>query len=88
MGRFKVMAYTYEYDPEVAVLVYPGLKESQVDYDAEDSATRELDQIVKEKGFLLDFYYNSHLIYMAIIDPLREDEENLRIIDKILGKII
>jgi len=88
MGRFKVMAYTYEYDPEVAVLVYPGLKESQVDYDAEDSATRELDQMVKEKGFLLDFYYNSHLIYMAIIDPLREDKENLRIIDKILGKII
>ena len=88
MGRFKVMAYTYEYDPEVAVLVYPGLKESQIDYDPEDSATRELDQMAKEKGFLLDFYYNSHLIYMAIIDPLREDEENLDIIDKILGKII
>ena len=42
--------------------------------------------MIKEKEFLLDFYYNSHLIYMAIIDPLREDEENLRIIDKILGK--
>jgi hypothetical protein len=88
MGRFKVMAYTYEYDPEVAVLVYPGLKESQVDYDAEDSATRELDRMTKEKGFLLDFYYNSHLIYMAIIDPLREDKENLQVIDKILRKII
>lgn len=88
MGRFKVMAYTYEYDPEVAVLVYPGLKENQVDYDAEDRATRELDQMVRKNEFLLDFYYNSHLIYMAIIDPLRKDEENLRIIDKILGKII
>jgi len=88
MGRFKVMAYTYEYDPEVAVLVYPGLKESQVDYDAEDSATRELDRMAKENRFLLDFYYNSHLIYMAIIDPLREDEDNLQVIGEILGKII
>jgi len=88
MGRFKVMAYTYEYDPEVTVLVYPGLEDGQMNYDAEDSATRELDKMVREKEFLLDFYYNSHLIYMAIIDPLRDIEENLRIVGKILGKII
>ncbi|WP_245544514.1 hypothetical protein [Metallosphaera yellowstonensis] len=88
MGRFKVMAYTYEYDPEVTVLVYPGLEDGQMNYDAEDSATRELDKMVREKEFLLDFYYNSHLIYMAIIDPLRDVEENLRIVGKILGKII
>jgi len=86
MGRFKVMAYTYEYQPLASVLVYPGL-DWGVDYDDEDSATRELDRRAKERG-LIDFWYNSHLIYMAIIDPLKDDEHNLRIIGEILKKLV
>jgi hypothetical protein len=87
MGRFKVMAYTYEYQPLVSVLVYPGLDKEGIDYDAEDSATRELDRRAKERG-LIDFWYNSHLIYMAIIDPLRDDKYNLKIIEEILKKFV
>lgn len=88
MGRFKVMAYTYEYDPLISVLVYPGLEEKGIGYDPEDSATRELDRRAKERG-LIDFWYNSHLIYMAVIDPLKDDEEyNLKIIKKILSEKI
>jgi hypothetical protein len=88
MGRFKVMAYTYEYQPLASVLVYPGLDKEGIDYDAEDSATRELDRRAKERG-LIDFWYNSHLIYMAIIDPLKDDDEyNLRIIGEILKKLV
>ncbi len=87
MGRFKVMAYTYEYQPLASVLVYPGLDKWGVDYDDEDSATRELDRRAKERG-LIDFWYNSHLIYMAIIDPLKDDERNLRIIGEILKKLV
>jgi hypothetical protein len=88
MGRFKVMAYTYEYQPLVSVLVYPGLDKEGIDYDAEDSATRELDRRAKERG-LIDFWYNSHLIYMAIIDPLRDDNKyNLKIIEEILKEFV
>ena len=88
MGRFKVMAYTYEYQPLASVLVYPGLDKRGVDYDDEDSATRELDRRAKERG-LIDFWYNSNLIYIAIIDPLKDDDEyNLRIIGEILKKLV
>jgi len=88
MGRFKVMAYTYEYQPLASVLVYPGLDKEGIDYDAEDSATRELDRRAKERG-LIDFWYNSHLIYMAIIDPLRDDNKyNLKIIEEILKEFV
>lgn len=88
MGRFKVIAYTYEYNPLVAILVYPGLKEKPFEYDGEDSATRELDNEARKNGKVLDFLYNSHLIYMAIVDPSEKEKDNLSVIDKILGKFI
>ena len=87
MGRFKVMAYTYEYDPLVSVLVYPGI-EDYYPYDEEDEATRSLDMEVKKRGGLLDFEYNGHKIYMMILDPKDKDEENLNKISKILSPYI
>lgn len=86
-GRFKIMAYTYEYDPLIAVLVYPGLNNEDIDFDQEDSATRELDNLAKSSG-LLNFQYNNHVLYMAIIDPLHPDEYNLIKISSILEKYI
>ncbi|QXJ28699.1 Uncharacterized protein J5U23_01568 [Saccharolobus shibatae B12] len=87
-GRFKIMAYTYEYDPLVSVLVYPGLEDQGINFDSEDSATRKLDETVKKRHGILDFWYNNHLLYMAIIDPLDDDSlsenGNLSKIDKLL----
>jgi len=89
MGRFKIMAYTYEYDPLTAILVYPGLEEGGNDVDSEDGATRRLDRIAKSKDGLLDFEYNNHVLYMMIADPLvKDDKENIDRIDKILGKYL
>ncbi|BDC18721.1 hypothetical protein [Acidianus sp. HS-5] len=88
MGRFKIMAYTYEYNPLTAVLVYPGLETEETDVDSEDGATRRLDYITKKKDGLLNFEYNNHVLYMMIIDPLVEDEENLSRIDRLLGKYV
>ncbi|WP_306305651.1 hypothetical protein [Metallosphaera hakonensis] len=86
MGRFKIMAYTYEYNPSLAILVYPGLESEQVDFDSEDGATRKMDAIARGREGILDFRYNGHLLYMAIIDPL--DEDNISKIDKIIGNHI
>ncbi|MEM1627599.1 MAG: hypothetical protein QXV69_10150 [Sulfolobaceae archaeon] len=86
------MAYTYEYDPLVSILAYPGLKDQESDFDNEDSATRELDKLIKERNDVLDFWYNNHLLYMAIIDPLDDDSllgnGNLSKIDMILKNYV
>ncbi|QGA53873.1 hypothetical protein GFS03_04405 [Sulfolobus sp. E5-1-F] len=88
MGRFKIMAYTYEYDPSLAVLVYPGLETEQISFDNEDNATMELDKIARKESGILDFLYNNHLLYMAIIDPLELEKNNLSKLDKIMKKHI
>ncbi len=87
MGRFKIMAYVYEYNPLTAILVYPGLKEGQLLYDDEDKATKELDDYVKKNNYV-KFEFKNHELYMARINPKAEDEKNLKTIDEILGKYI
>jgi hypothetical protein len=84
LGRFKVMAYTYEYNPLVSVLVYPGLKEGEY-YDKEDEATIDLHRQVEARGFV-DFVYNSHMFYIMKIDPLGSDYENLLRLNEVLDK--
>ncbi|MGC9106419.1 MAG: hypothetical protein ACP5HQ_08400 [Thermoprotei archaeon] len=87
MGRFKVMAYTYEYDPCLSVLVYPGVEEGP-NYDEEDEATRELDERVEREGGVLEFEYNGHTILMARVDPLLGVEENLRVVERVLYPLL
>lgn len=86
MGRFKIMAYTYEYDPNTAILVYPGLKEGN-DYDEEDEATRELNKLVNKEGYV-QFSYNGKDLYMLKIDPSDNDDDNLRRLDNVLDKYV
>ena len=86
-GRFKIMAYTYEYDPLTAVLIYPGLKEGE-DFDSEDEATRDLDSLAKKEGGVLNFEFNRHTLYMLILNPLDNDDINIERIGKILRNYV
>ncbi|MBP1356881.1 MAG: hypothetical protein JZD40_00070, partial [Sulfolobus sp.] len=86
MGRFKIMAYTYEYDPDTAILVYPGLKKGN-DYDEEDEATRELNDSVKKEGYV-QFSYNGKDLYMLKIDPSDNDDDNLRRLGNVLDMYV
>ena len=90
-GRFKVMAYVFEYDPLTAILVYPGLKDEVEAYDDEDEETIKLDEIVKERGFV-DFRFKGKdrevVIYMARVDPSLDDSENIRVLGEILKRYL
>ncbi len=84
LGRYKIMAYAYEYDPLTAVLIYPGLNDNNLNiYDPEDSSTIELDKELKKKKFV-DFVFRDKTLYIAIIDPLLDDDKNIEILKNIL----
>ncbi|MCY0860599.1 MAG: hypothetical protein OWQ54_09240 [Sulfolobaceae archaeon] len=73
-GRFKVMAYTYEYGATASFLVFPGLGEGgQSD---EEEGTIELYRQMGEKGWVDIRLRDGRKIYMVKIDPL-EDTKTL-----------
>ena len=90
-GRFKVMAYVFEYNPLTAILVYPGLKDGSDAYDSEDEETIELDKIIKQRGFV-DFKFKGKdgevVIYVARVDPSLDDEQNISVIKEILKEYL
>jgi hypothetical protein len=94
-GRFKVMAYMYEYEPDVAVLVYPGLKTKARSSTYDDKVTIDLDSKIKGDKRYVDFRFRTKggvikKIYMAILDPELEenDNTNLQVIKSILDEVI
>jgi len=94
-GRFKVMAYMYEYEPDVAVLVYPGLKTKVRSYTPDDEVTIDLDSKIKGDKRYIDFRFRTKegvikKIYMAILDPELEENDNgnLQVISRILDEVM
>jgi hypothetical protein len=94
-GRFKVMAYMYEYEPDVAVLVYPGLKTKVRSSTYDDKVTIDLDSKIKGDKRYVDFRFRTKegvikKIYMAILDPELEENDNgnLQVIKSILDEVI
>ena len=86
------MAYAFEYDPLTVVLAYPGISEGGEPYDEEEEETAKLDEVAKREVYV-DFKFRDRegkvkVIYMARIDPLKENEENLKILKKILGSYL
>jgi hypothetical protein len=97
-GRFKVMAYMYEYEPDVAVLVYPGLKTEGRSHRPDDKATIDLDSKIKGDKRYIDFRFRTKggvikKIYVAILDPEWEENDkkdggNLQVIKSILDDVM
>ncbi|MEW9492166.1 MAG: hypothetical protein TQ35_0008215 [Candidatus Aramenus sulfurataquae] len=83
LGRFKIMAYAYEYNPSKAILVYPGLDQNKEYYDEEEYATYKLHEIVEKEG-VVEFQYNGKKLYIMKIDPLERDRENMEILKSVL----
>ncbi len=83
LGRFKIMAYAYEYNPSKAILVYPGLDKNKEYYDEEEYATYKLNEIV-EKEEVVEFQYNGKKLYAMKIDPLESDYANMKILKSVL----
>ena len=94
-GRFKVMAYMYEYEPDVAVLVYPGLETKVRPETPDDKVTMDLDSKIKGDKRYIDFRFRTKegvikKIYMAILDPEWEENDNgnLQVIKSILDEVM
>jgi hypothetical protein len=96
-GRFKVMAYMYEYEPDVAVLVYPGLKTKVRSSTHDDKVTIDLDSKIKGDKRYIDFRFRTKggvikKVYVAILDPELEpegeekDNVNFQVIKSILDE--
>lgn len=79
-GRFKVLAYMYEYNLSKSFLVFPSLKKSKYS-DSEDNGTAELYRLAQENsGKVKILLKNDKELNLLIIDP-REDDKTL--VDKI-----
>ena len=98
-GRFKVMAYMHEYEPDVAVLVYPGLETKDRPETPDDEATIDLDSKIKGDKRYIDFRFRTKegvikKIYVAILDPELEpegeekDDVNFQVIKSILDEVL
>lgn len=75
-GRFKIMAYSYEYNPLTAVLAIPGLSKKNI-YDEEDRGTLEMYEKAKEEGYV-EFSYGNYNSFIVIINPLHDDRKNIK----------
>jgi hypothetical protein len=89
----------YEYEPDVAVLVYPGLKTKVRPETPDDKATIDLDSKIKGDKRYIDFRFRTKggaikKIYMAILDPELEpegeekDNVNFQVIKSILDEVL
>ena len=98
-GRFKVMAYMYEYEPDVVVLVYPGLETKARPDTSDDEAIIDLDSRIKGNKRYIDFRFRTKggaikKVYVAILDPELEpegeekDNVNFQVIKSILDEVL
>ncbi|BCS93303.1 MAG: hypothetical protein MjAS7_1911 [Metallosphaera javensis (ex Sakai et al. 2022)] len=89
-SRFKIMAYAYEYDPLTVILTYPGLDaqrltagSSSSTLDVEEKATYMMDERAKREGFIDISFRNSKKLYIVVLDPSDDDDENVAKIARI-----
>jgi len=89
LGRFKVMAYMYEYGADYGVLVIPGIDRRRLYYEEED-ATYRLYEWAKEHGYVgiaIESGGRERRLYVLVLDPL-EDHSILRErVNRLLGEM-
>jgi hypothetical protein len=70
-GRFKAMAYLYEYGAQAGALVFPELSEGR-SYDGEDEGTRGLWSLITREDGLLKLSLRDgagQALYLIRVDP-------------------
>lgn len=86
-GRFKLMAYIYEYNLDFGVLVFPGIgQESRRWNGLEETVGPLKDILIKER--LLDIRLkNGKVLYMLLLDPLDDEESQRRTVDLLIDRL-
>jgi len=88
-SRFKVLAYMYEYNAKVGVLVYPGIRQPKELRDDEDIETIRLLTKAEKKGGMEIELISGSRIFILPIKPYRSCyAQNKYIISKILTSIL
>ncbi|AGE71927.1 hypothetical protein ATY89_08125 [Sulfolobus acidocaldarius] len=85
-GRFKVMAYTYEYGAGASLLVFPGIGEGVK--SEEEFGTLELYRLMGEKGWVDIRLRDGRKIYMVKVDPLEDTNTLLNRMSQVLLSIL
>jgi len=71
-GRFKAMAYLYEYGAQLGALVFPELNSERRPYDGEDEGTRSLWSLITREDGLLKLSLRDgagQALYLIRVDP-------------------
>jgi hypothetical protein len=71
-GRFKAMAYLYEYGAQLGALIFPELNSERRPYDGEDEGTRGLWRSLTKEGGLLCMSLRDgtgQALYLIRVDP-------------------
>jgi hypothetical protein len=68
LGRFKAMAYVYEYGADAGLLVFPDLEDKRT--DPEDEATLEIYRYMQQQGGIAEVRLrDGRKIYLVRVDP-------------------
>jgi hypothetical protein len=71
LGRFKAMAYVYEYGADAGLLVFPDLEEKRT--DPEDEATLEIYRYMQQQGGVAEVRLrDGRKIYLVRVDPAED----------------
>jgi len=93
LGRFKAMAYVYEYGADAGLLVFPDLEEKRT--DLEDEATLEIYRYMQQNGGIaMVRLEDGRKIYLVRVDPAEgsshseADEKARARLTKVLTKYV
>jgi len=76
-GRFKAMAYLYEYGAQLGALVFPELNSEGRPYDGEDEGTRSLWSLITQEDGLLKLSLRDgagQALYLIRVDPAEVED--------------
>jgi hypothetical protein len=76
-GRFKAMAYLYEYGAQLGALVFPELNSERKPYDDEDEGTRGLWSLITREDGLLKLSLRDgtgQVLYLIRVDPAEVED--------------
>ncbi len=84
-GRFKAMAYTYEFGSDITLLVFPSLHKRKA-REAEEEGTIRIYDKMREHGGWLDLKLrDGRTLYMVSLDPLDDMRESVNKLKQLIN---
>ncbi|MGC9145827.1 MAG: hypothetical protein ACP5GS_06945 [Nitrososphaeria archaeon] len=86
-GRFKVLAYIYEFGLESGILVFPGIESP--DQEVDDEGTVKLVEEAERRGNILDLNLrdDGRKLYLLILDPPDDAEKLQHLMERLLQSL-